>query len=208
MAEPDIDVRGSRVLVVDDTPANLEVLSLALEDAGYQVMFADAGAVALDLAARFEPALILLDVNMPGMDGFEVCRRLRQHETTRSIPVLFLTVTIGMWLFYVQHQFEDTYWREHEDWAYVDAGLKGSSYLVLPKLLQWVTASIGIHHVHHLNAKIPNYRLQECLDANPRLQQATRLTIWDAIKTLRLSLWHEDSQRLVDFREAKRLATP
>lgn len=71
MAEPDIDVRGSRVLVVDDTPANLEVLSLALEDAGYQVMFADAGAVALDLAARFEPALILLDVNMPGMDGFE-----------------------------------------------------------------------------------------------------------------------------------------
>ena len=91
MAEPDIDVRGSRVLVVDDTPANLEVLSLALEDAGYQVMFADAGAVALDLAARFEPALILLDVNMPGMDGFEVCRRLRQHETTRSIPVLFLT---------------------------------------------------------------------------------------------------------------------
>jgi omega-6 fatty acid desaturase (delta-12 desaturase) len=124
------------------------------------------------------------------------------------LPVLFLTVTPGLWLFYVQHQFEDTYWREHEGWAYVDAGLEGSSHLVLPKLLQWVTASIGIHHVHHLNAKIPNYRLQECLDANPRLQQVTRLTIWDAIKTLQLSLWHEDSRRLVGFREAKRLATP
>ena len=124
------------------------------------------------------------------------------------LPVLSLTVAIGVWLFYVQHQFEDTYWREHEDWAYVDAGLKGSSHLALPKLLQWVTASIGIHHVHHLNAKIPNYRLQECLDANPKLQQVTRLTIWDAIKTLKLSLWHEDSQRLVGFREAKRLATP
>jgi omega-6 fatty acid desaturase (delta-12 desaturase) len=124
------------------------------------------------------------------------------------LPVLLLTVTPGVWLFYVQHQFEDTYWREHENWGYVDANLRGSSHLVLPKVLQWVTASIGIHHVHHLNAKIPNYRLQECLDSNPELQGVTKLTPWEAIKTLNLSLWHEDSKRLVSFTEAKGLAAP
>lgn len=91
MLDLNIDIRGARILVVDDSPGNLEVLALALEDVGYQIMFADAGVVALDLAARFEPALVLLDVNMPGMDGFEVCRRLQQDETTRAIPVLFLT---------------------------------------------------------------------------------------------------------------------
>jgi len=91
MARADIDIRGSRILVVDDTPANLEVLSLALEAAGYDVMFADSGPVALDLATRFGPDLILLDVTMPAMDGFEVCRRLQQDDGTRSIPVVFLT---------------------------------------------------------------------------------------------------------------------
>jgi len=91
MARPDTDVRGARILAVDDTPANLEVLSLALEAAGYDVMFADSGPVALDLATRFGPDLILLDVTMPGMDGFEVCRRLQQDDHTRSIPVVFLT---------------------------------------------------------------------------------------------------------------------
>ena len=91
MAETEIDVRGSRILVVDDTPANLEVLCLALEAASYEVMFADSGPVALDLATRFGPDLVLLDVTMPGMDGFEVCDRLQQDEATRSIPVIFLT---------------------------------------------------------------------------------------------------------------------
>ncbi len=122
------------------------------------------------------------------------------------LPILLLTVTGGVWLFYVQHQFEDTYWREHERWSYFDAGLEGSSHLVLPKPLQWITANIGIHHLHHISAHIPNYRLQECLDAIPELQNVTRITIWDGIKTLRLSLWHEDSRRLVTFGEARRLA--
>ena len=121
------------------------------------------------------------------------------------LPVLMVTGTVGVWLFYVQHQFEDTYWKEHADWSYFDAGLQGSSYLVLPKPLQWVTASIGIHHIHHLSARIPNYRLQECLDENPQLQHVTRISIWDGIKTLRLALWDEDSRRLVSFREARRL---
>ena len=91
MAERRLDLKGSRILVVDDTPANLEVLSLALEAAGYDVLFADSGPVALDLAARFGPDLILLDVTMPGMDGFEVCRRLQRDEGTSGIPVVFLT---------------------------------------------------------------------------------------------------------------------
>ncbi len=123
------------------------------------------------------------------------------------LPVLVVTGAIGVWLFYVQHQFEDTYWNEHADWSYFEAGLEGSSYLVLPKPLQWVTASIGIHHVHHLSARIPNYRLQQCLDENPQLQRVTRITIWEGIKALRLSLWDEDSRRLVSFREARRLVS-
>jgi len=122
------------------------------------------------------------------------------------LPVLMLTGVVGVWLFYVQHQFEDTYWNEHTEWSYFDAGLQGSSYLVLPKPLQWVTASIGIHHVHHLSARIPNYRLQQCLDENPQLQQVTRINIWDGIKTLSLALWDEESRRLISFREARRLA--
>ena len=122
------------------------------------------------------------------------------------LPVLMLTGVVGVWLFYLQHQFEDTYWNEHTEWSYFDAGLQGSSYLVLPKPLQWVTASIGIHHVHHLSARIPNYRLQQCLDENPQLQQVTRINIWDGIKTLSLALWDEESRRLISFREARRLA--
>ncbi len=122
------------------------------------------------------------------------------------LPVLMITGTVGVWLFYVQHQFEDTYWNEHTDWSYFDAGLQGSSYLVLPKPLQWITASIGIHHVHHMSAKIPNYRLQQCLDENPQLQRVTRIGIWDGIKTLNLALWDEESKRLISFREARHLA--
>jgi omega-6 fatty acid desaturase (delta-12 desaturase) len=121
------------------------------------------------------------------------------------LPVLLVTGSVGVWLFYVQHQFEDTYWHEHANWSYFDAALQGSSHLVLPKALQWITASIGIHHVHHLSAQIPNYRLQECLDENPELQHVTRVSIWEGIKTLRLSLWDEDSRRLVSFREARGL---
>jgi omega-6 fatty acid desaturase (delta-12 desaturase) len=119
-------------------------------------------------------------------------------------PITMLTCALGVWLFYVQHQFEDTYWHRHENWNYFDAALHGSSHLVLPKPLQWITASIGLHHVHHLNSQIPNYRLQECLDATPELQQATRITLRDGFRLLRLTLWDETRQRLIGFRELKR----
>jgi len=142
-----------------------------------------------------------------GAPGFGGPDHRPQSSPAGHLPVLMVTGTVGVWLFYVQHQFEDTYWNEHSDWSYFEAGLEGSSYLVLPKPLQWVTASIGIHHIHHLSARIPNYRLQQCLDENPTLQHVTRITIWDGIKTLRLALWDEDSRRLISFREARRLAT-
>ncbi len=121
------------------------------------------------------------------------------------LPILLYTVSAGVWLFYVQHQFEETYWHEHEKWSYFDAGLEGSSHLVLPRWLQWITASIGIHHIHHISARIPNYKLQECLDSIPEFQEVTKISMWDGIKTLRLSLWHEDTRRLVSFSEARRL---
>jgi omega-6 fatty acid desaturase (delta-12 desaturase) len=120
-------------------------------------------------------------------------------------PVVFFTCGTGVWLFYVQHQFEDTYWHRTQEWDYYDAALEGSSLLALPRPLQWLTANIGIHHVHHLSARIPNYRLQEAMDAVPELQNPTRITIRDSFKLLGLSLWDEVEQRLVGFREARKL---
>lgn len=122
------------------------------------------------------------------------------------IPVTVVTCSLGVWLFYVQHQFEDTYWHRHEDWDYFDAALEGSSLLVLPKPLQWITANIGIHHVHHLNARIPNYRLQEAMDEVPELQSPTRIRIGDTFDLIRRTLWDEDRERLVGFRELKGIA--
>jgi acyl-lipid omega-6 desaturase (Delta-12 desaturase) len=121
-----------------------------------------------------------------------------------QLPISLIAGSIGVFLFYVQHQFEDTYWREHPEWEFQAAGLQGSSYLVLPKVLQWFTANIGLHHIHHINSRIPNYRLQQSFDENPILQHVTHLTLRQAVGCLRLSLWDEDQQRLVSFRQAKR----
>jgi omega-6 fatty acid desaturase (delta-12 desaturase) len=118
-----------------------------------------------------------------------------------QVPVTILTCAVGVWLFYVQHQFENTYWHRHNNWDYYDAVLRGSSHLVLPKPLQWLTANIGLHHVHHLSSMIPNYNLQACLDANRVLQGATRIRIGNSWKLLRLALWNEEAQRLIAFRD-------
>lgn len=124
------------------------------------------------------------------------------------IPVLMITTSTGVWLFYVQHQFEDTYWHRNEDWNHVESSLQGSSHLVLPRFLQWWTAHIGLHHIHHLSSSIPNYRLPECLAANPELQQATQLRIRDTWRLLTLSLWDEEARRLISFRELRRRQDP
>lgn len=120
-----------------------------------------------------------------------------------QIPVTLISCSIGVWLFYVQHQYEESYWHHHENWDYYEAAIKGSSHLVLPKPLQWLTANIGIHHVHHLNSQIPNYKLPECLDANPELQGATKLTIKDTWHLFFLTLWDEEANRMITFRELR-----
>ena len=118
-----------------------------------------------------------------------------------QLPITLLAGSIGVYLFYVQHQFEDTYWRYRDDWDYFAAGLQGSSHLVMPKPLQWATASIGLHHIHHVASRIPNYHLQRCYDSHPELRQVTKLTLRDSVRTLRLTLWDEDERRLIAFRE-------
>jgi omega-6 fatty acid desaturase (delta-12 desaturase) len=120
-----------------------------------------------------------------------------------QMPTAWLAGAAGVWLFYVQHQFEDAYWESTESWSYADAALRGSSYLKLPKVLQWFTGNIGLHHVHHLSARIPNYNLQAAHDNNPIFHDVPVLSLWDGLKTVRLKLWDEDRGRLVTFAEAR-----
>src|SRR5437868_6201369 len=98
------------------------------------------------------------------------------------LPLLLLSCSMGVWMFYVQHQFEPTYWEHDQGWKYESAALEGSSYYRLPKFLQWLTGNIGLHHVHHLNARIPNYRLQEVFDKHPQLQKVTTITLWQSLR--------------------------
>jgi omega-6 fatty acid desaturase (delta-12 desaturase) len=116
-------------------------------------------------------------------------------------PVTLLGATIGVWLFFVQHQFERTAWDEGADWDAHDAALYGSSHYDLPAPLRWLTANIGIHHVHHLASRIPSYRLNEVMRAHPGLRAIGRLTLRDSLGCLRLALWDEERRRLIGFRD-------
>ncbi len=122
-----------------------------------------------------------------------------------QIPVTILASALGVWLFYVQHQFQDTYWEHERAWDYVAAGIRGSSYYALPKVLQWLTGNIGLHHIHHLNSRIPNYRLQRAFDENPELQRVTRLTLWQSLRCIFYKLWDEEHGRLVGYGYVRRL---
>jgi len=119
------------------------------------------------------------------------------------LPPVMLAGAAGVWLFYVQHQFEDAYWENSDDWTYADAALRGSSHLKLPKVLQFFTGNIGLHHVHHLSARIPNYNLQRAHDENPIFHDVPTLSIWDGLKAVRLKLWDEDQRRLVTWGQAR-----
>jgi omega-6 fatty acid desaturase (delta-12 desaturase) len=123
------------------------------------------------------------------------------------LPLLMLSCSMGVWLFYVQHQFEPTYWEHDPQWTYEAAALEGSSYYRLPKVLHWLTGNIGFHHIHHLNARIPNYKLPEVFAKHPELQRVTQLTLWQSLKCIRLTLWDERERRLVPFSRLRRMAT-
>ncbi|WP_288588754.1 fatty acid desaturase [uncultured Methylobacterium sp.] len=115
------------------------------------------------------------------------------------LPVVSVAAWIGGWLFYVQHQYEETVWEGPESWDFHRAALGGSSYYVLPRVLQWFTGNVGLHHVHHVNSRIPNYRLQECLDGHATLGEVGRLTLRDSLRCLGLALWDEEARKLIGF---------
>lgn len=118
--------------------------------------------------------------------------------------VMAVAGAVGVWLFYLQHQFEEAYWERGDQWDYVKAALQGSSFLVLPRVLQWFSGNIGFHHIHHLSPRIPNYHLERCHASDPLFQQVRPMTLRSSLKSLWLRLWDEDSQRLVSFAHLRR----
>ena len=121
------------------------------------------------------------------------------------LPIILLAASMGVWLFYVQHQFEHTVWEDNRTWNLHEVALHGSSYYVLPGVLAWFTANIGVHHVHHLCSRIPYYRLPRVLRDNPELGAIGRVTLWQSVKCVRLTLWDESAKRLISFREMRRM---
>ncbi|SFB28072.1 omega-6 fatty acid desaturase (delta-12 desaturase) [Lentibacillus halodurans] len=122
-----------------------------------------------------------------------------------QLPIIFMSGSLGIWLFYVQHQFEDSYFENEEEWDFVKAAVDGSSYYKLPKVIQWMTGSIGFHHVHHLSPKVPNYHLEKAHESTPPLQQATTITLASSLKSIRFRLFDEANKSFVSFKEVKAL---
>lgn len=122
-----------------------------------------------------------------------------------QIPIMFIAGGLGIWLFYIQHTFEDSYFENEDEWDYVKAAVEGSSYYKLPKILEWITGNIGYHHVHHLAPKIPNYYLEEAHESTPPLQKATTITIKTSLKSIRFRLYNQEDQSFVSFKEYKEI---
>jgi acyl-lipid omega-6 desaturase (Delta-12 desaturase) len=122
------------------------------------------------------------------------------------LPAYYFALMAGILLFFVQHQFEGTYWEQHGSWNYVDAAIAGSSHFRLPPILRWFTGSIGLHHVHHLGPRIPNYNLQRCHDENALFHGVTTVTLSQSVRSFRLALWDEEARRLVGIDEVRRRA--
>ncbi len=152
---------------------------------------------------RFGRKIIATDLALVAALG-ALCALFGWREVLliQLLPAM-LAGAVGIWLFYVQHQFEDVYWERKEEWSYAASALRGSSHLRLPKVLQFFTGNIGLHHVHHLNARIPNYNLQRAHDENPVFHDVRELSFWQAVLALRLKLYDERSGRLVNFAQAR-----
>src|SRR6202044_2020714 len=118
-----------------------------------------------------------------------------------QLPIVLLAGSVGVWLFYVQHQFEMTFWAHEAEWSFEEGALPGSSHYDLPGILRWFTANIGVHHVHHLSSRIPYYRLPQVLRDHPELRAIGRLTLLESLRCVRLALWDEGRRQLVSFRE-------
>jgi omega-6 fatty acid desaturase (delta-12 desaturase) len=127
------------------------------------------------------------------------------HFLMVHVPIVLLAASIGVWLFYVQHQFEGAHWASNENWDLHEAALHGSSYYDLPGVLRWFTANIGLHHIHHLSSRIPYYRFPQILRDRPELKSIGRVTLGESVRGIRLVLWDETQKLLISFREARRL---
>lgn len=120
-----------------------------------------------------------------------------------QFTTIVIAATCGVWLFYVQHQYEDTYWAEDEEWDYTAAAIEGSSFYKLPKILQWFSGNIGFHHIHHLSSRIPNYNLEACHNSHPMFRDVKPLTPLASLKCMHYRLWDQDNKRLITFRTYK-----
>jgi len=148
---------------------------------------------------RIKRSVILTNLALAVLVGGLVYLMGWQDYLLVQVPTIMFGGAAGIWLFYVQHQFEDVYWENAEEWSYADAALQGASYLKLPKILQFFSGNIGLHHVHHLSARIPNYNLQRAHDENPIFHDVPTLTLMDGMRTLRLKLYDEERGRMVGY---------
>jgi omega-6 fatty acid desaturase (delta-12 desaturase) len=120
-----------------------------------------------------------------------------------QLPILLLGGAGGVWLFYIQHQFDPSYWARTEEWQSMEAAMRGSSFYKLPRVLQWISGNIGFHHIHHLRPRIPNYNLQQCLNETPELQLPDPLRLWPSLVSVRLKVWDEKEKILLTLRQMK-----
>jgi omega-6 fatty acid desaturase (delta-12 desaturase) len=152
---------------------------------------------------RFWRQIVITDIALVIVIGTLVWLFGWESVVLVQLPSAMIAGAAGIWLFYVQHQFEGVYWVRHDDWDYPNSALRGSSHLKLPKILQFFTGNIGLHHVHHMSPRIPNYNLQRAHDDIAVFHDVPTLTLWDGIKALRLKLYDERSGRLVGFAAAR-----
>lgn len=150
----------------------------------YSVLFSNLGVLAIVLAAGFS-------------FGFQTYFMIQ-------LPIVLIGGMLGLWLFYIQHNFKGVYWSRHEEWDRIKAALEGSSFYMLPEWLRWFTGSIGYHHIHHIRPLIPNYNLKKCYDSEPELQKIKPLSIRESLHSLRLHLWDERNQKLVPFKSLRK----
>ncbi len=149
-------------------------------------------------------SVYLTDLGLLLLGGLIVLAGGWQAYVLIQLPVMWLAGVVGIWLFYIQHQFEDSYWVNNSQWDYTRAAFEGASYYQLPKVLQWFSGNIGFHHIHHLSPRIPNYLLEKCYRENPFLQNAPTFNILTGLKALTVSLYDEKTQKMVSFAALRR----